>query len=439
MRRALILLALGGVLAGCQSLEKLEHAERATAPTEVRVGLVQEGSLPEEFVTSAQIRATRRATVSAQTEGMVERVAPEMGDRVQEGEALIWLRRSIGEMQLKEQEADVTAARSRVQEQQVGVRLAQQNMENDLARAKEGVTQAEIAVAQAKTELDSAKNDYDRKRGLLEEKAIAETQVEKAKLQWDLAEDGLRTAESKLSSARSDLTLARSGTTKVDLQRAQLRSAEAELERALATTATSRSGLEESVLKAPISGVVTVREVSPGQSVSPAQGALLTIVDNSRLEIQAQVDQQYAPHLRRGMLATVSSQLYAEKRWEVRLREVVPASNPETSTLGVRFEFVGETPGMVDGTTIQLRIGLEEKRGVLVPLQAVVSSKLGQHVLLVKDGKSLPKAIAPIAQDESHVLLVPGTLPAGEQVVVEGLNTLVETPVKILPARQSGK
>lgn len=426
MRRAIILLTLL-TLVGCQRLEK---AERTVEPISVKTERTREGEMPEEFVAIGQIRALHRATVSAQTEGLVDQVGPELGDRVQQGEPLIWLRQTMGEMQIKEQEADVETARARVGEQQVSVRLAQQNMINDVARAKESVTQAEIAVTQAQTELDSAKNDLDRKTGLLEEKAIAETQVEKARLQWELAKDGLRTADSKLNSARSDFTLANNGTTKIDLQRAQLRSAETELSRAQATLATSRSGLEQSVIKAPISGVVTTREVSPGQTVGPGQGALITIVDNSRLEVQAQIDQHYAPLLRRGLKASLLSQLYPAKRWTVSLREVVPSSNPETATLGARFEFQDQAPEMVDGMTVQLRLNLGHKQGVLVPLQALIPSKLGQHILLVVDGKSVPRAINPIATNESHLLLESGSIPVGELVIVDGLDSLVETPVR---------
>src|SRR5690606_31698343 len=117
------------------------------------------GALPSELVFPGEVRASRRATVTAVGSGVVERVGPEAGERVAQGEPVVWLVNRSLEGQLREAQAQVEAARSTVAEQQANVTITEREVANQLAQAVQTVKQAEIAVSQAKTELDSAKND----------------------------------------------------------------------------------------------------------------------------------------------------------------------------------------------------------------------------------------------------------------------------------------
>lgn len=430
--RAIYWLAIILLVAGCNS---------GDSPDDPGVPLVQvqtlrNGSLPTELVVSAEVRALNRASVNPSTSGMVEVVLPQEGDRVSQGQPVIWLKNPSLKAQIREQQASLESARASEQQARANLRITQAEVENEVAQAKSQVQQAEIAVEQAQTEVDSAKNAVERKTPLYQEKVIALTELEQARLSWEIKKDELRTARSKLESAQSSLANAKKGTNKVDLQEAQLSVAIAEVRKSQAALASVQDQVDETVLKAPISGVVVSRNVNPGQSVEPGQAALLTIVNNKDLEVQAPVDQRYALNLRPGLEATMTSLIHPEKKWTITLKETVPSSDAQTNTVIARFRFT-EPPAqaLVDGTPVQLRLLLGETKGVLIPLEAVHgSASIGKFAAVVNNNVIDRRAVNPLMKNEAHVLVSTSDFQEGEQVVLEGGERLTEGQrVKVKP------
>lgn len=406
------------LLAGCNGSSDTPDHDLTT----VEVQALTRGALPTELVVPAQIKALSRASVNASTSGIVEQVGPEEGDQVSQGQAVIWLKNPSTRTQINEQTAELESARASQQQAVVNVRIARANQEAQLAQARADLQQAKIAVEQAETEVASAKNEVERKTPLYEEKVIALTELEQARLTWEINKDQLRTAQSKLEASEANLRLARTGTDQIALKEAQLDGAAAEVRRSEAALDAAQRQLQQSILKAPISGVVVSRGVDPGESIQPGQQALLTIVNNQKLEIEAPIDQRYAMGLTPGLQATMTSLIHRNRDWTVALKDTVPSSNSETSTVLARFRFEGTIPDfLVDGTPVQLRLLLGETTGILIPREAVFqASTSGEVVALVNDGVILRRAVKPLAVNETHVLVSGSDFQAGEEVVVKG-------------------
>jgi len=126
--------------------------------------------------------------------------------------------------------------------------------EAEVRRARQEKNAAVAVIAQRKSELSLAKKDLERSKGLYENDSISLEQLQRD-------ETAVQTAKATLAAAR-----------------AQLSSTEAAIEAAIANTELLKVQIEDSVLKAPITGRVLYRLAEPGEVLS-AGGKVLTVLD----------------------------------------------------------------------------------------------------------------------------------------------------------------
>lgn len=128
--------------------------------------------------------------------------------------------------------------------------------EAEVRRAQQERSVAVAVIAQRKSELSLAQKDMERAKGLYENDSISLEQLQRD-------ETAVETAKATLAAAQ-----------------AQVSNADAAIEAAIANTELIKSQLEDSLLKAPISGRVLYRLAEPGE-VLPAGGKVFTVFDPS--------------------------------------------------------------------------------------------------------------------------------------------------------------
>jgi HlyD family secretion protein len=115
-------------------------------------------------------------------------------------------------------------------------------------------------------------------------------------------------------------------------------------------------------IMAPIDGVVIARFVEPGETVTPGS-SVATIVDMSRLRIEAEVDEFDISGVTLGAKATITVEAYPGRAWQSRIEEIADAVVPRQSR--------PEDPGRpADTRVLKVRLALLEPNPF----------KLGQHV-----------------------------------------------------------
>ena len=120
--------------------------------------------------------------------------------------------------------------------------------------------------------------------------------------------------------------------------------------------------LGKTVLRAPISGVVTQRHVQPGESVKE-QASIVTIADLKKVRIEAEVDEFDAGRVALGAEVVVKAEGYDNQQWRGVVEEI-----PD-SVIARRLK--PEDPGRPSDTRVlMVKVALQEK----TPL------KLGQRV-----------------------------------------------------------
>lgn len=148
----------------------------------------------------------------------------------------------------------------------------------------------------------------------------------------------------------------------MDRARRDLEAASARRETAQADVRRLEALLGKTILRAPISGVITERHVQPGESVKE-QAAIVTIADLKRMRIEAEVDEFDAGRVALGAEVVVKAEGYDNQQWRGIVEEIPDAV--------VARRLKPEDPGRPSDTRVlMVKVALQEK----TPL------KLGQRV-----------------------------------------------------------
>jgi RND family efflux transporter MFP subunit len=139
-----------------------------------------------------------------------------------------------------------------------------------------------------------------------------------------------------------------------DSARYSAAAAQRQLEVARAAVAVTRRSVDDTVVRAPFAGVVTVKNAQPGEIVSPGSAGggftrtgIGTIVDMHSLEVEVDVAESYINRVQAGMPATVHLNAYPD--WEIpaEAAAVIPTGDRSKATVKVRVRFKVEDPRII--------------------------------------------------------------------------------------------
>jgi RND family efflux transporter MFP subunit len=247
----------------------------------------------------------------------------------------------------------------------------------------------------------------------------------------ELAELGSRVAErsAQLESARAALVQAErthasnerlaaqqfiSGNA-LDGSRAALDTARANLAAAQASLDTTKVGLRDASLVAPIAGIVAKRQALPGEKVSPEQ-PVLTIVDIARLELAGMVGTHEVSRIRPGLPVQVRVE-GVEQPVAGRVARIAPAAEPGTRSIGVTIELANPKEQLRAGQYALVRAELaDDTERLTLPVAAVASTSGQEHVWVIENGQLARRAITVGRRDEreGRVEVLQGLTPAAQ-------------------------
>lgn len=245
----------------------------------------------------------------------------------------------------------------------------------------------------------------------------------------ELAELGSRVAERSalLESARAALAQAERthasnerlaaqqfiSSNALDSSRAALDTARANLAAAQASLDTTKVGLRDASLVAPIGGIVAKRQALPGEKVSPEQ-PVLTIVDLARLELAGMVGTHEVSRIRPGLPVQVRVE-GVDQPVAGRVARIAPAAEPGTRSIGVTIELANPKELLRAGQYALVRAELADDTERLTLPAAAVGSTSGQdHVWVIENGQLARRAVTVGRRDEreGRVEVLQGLTPA---------------------------
>jgi RND family efflux transporter MFP subunit len=214
----------------------------------------------------------------------------------------------------------------------------------------------------------------------------------------------------------------------METARAQVRAAQAQLD-------TTRVGVREAALVAPISGIVQKRHVVPGEKLSVEQ-QVLSIVDLGRLELAGSVGTHEVSRLSPGMPVSVRVE-GADADVTGKLARIAPSAEAGTRSIGVTIELANPKESFRAGQYAMGRVVIADPaQRMTLPVSAISSTSGQNHVWVIENGALLRRAITTGRRDEreGRVEVLQG-LAAGNQVLAARFDNLREGAKAVVVAR----
>lgn len=248
------------------------------------------------------------AQITSMVSGQVAQVVVKDTQTVHRGDVLVRIDDRDAKIALAQAEAEL--AKAKRQYKQTAANSSSLNSQV-VVRADE-INSAKAQVAQAQADYDKAALELNRRAQLAasgavskEELTKAQSAVETAKAGLELAKAGLAQASSSRKAAESTLAANEaliqgvSETSTPDVQVAQAHVEQAQLD------------LERTVIRAPVDGVVTRRNIQVGQRVAPGT-SMMMIVPLNDLYVDANFKESQLKKVRPGQAVTLTSDLYGD-------------------------------------------------------------------------------------------------------------------------------
>lgn len=199
----------------------------------------------------------------------------------------------------------------------------------------------------------------------------------------------------------------------------------------------ARQNEDDTIVRAPFTGVVTAKAAQPGEIVSPlSAGAgftrtgIATIVDMDSLEVDVDVSENYINRVHAQQKCTATLNAYADWQIPCHVIAVVPTADRTKASVVVRVGFNVKDERILPEMGARVSFLSEGKpnnvpasAGVTVPTDAVVTSGGECVVFVVHDDRVERRAVKPGTQTPAGQIILSG-LSSGETVALGDLTKL---------------
>ncbi len=222
--------------------------------------------------------------------------------------------------------------------------------------------------------------------------------------------------------------------TALDTSLNNLNAAQSNHKAALAAVDMARKTLDDTVLRAPITGVVSQRLAQPGERVA-IDARVIEIVDLSRLELEATLTSADSTDVRVGQGALLQIE-GTSRPIQAQVVRINPSAQAGSRTV-LAYLAVADSTGLRQGLFAQGTLAVGQTSALAVPLAAVRTDKPAPYVQLVQNSQVAHRTVEPAArgQADNEVMVAVKGLEAGMLVIRGNVGPLREgTSVKFTGA-----
>lgn len=190
-----------------------------------------------------------------------------------------------------------------------------------------------------------------------------------------------------------------------------------------------RAMIEKTIVRAPFTGVLGLRQVSLGAYLSPAS-VIATLQQTDSLRIDFTIPDEYASVLQKGSVVTVVIDGLTPVREKAVILAVEPQINVDTRNITARALLVHSRASIGAFAKVYVE-GAGDKKAIMVPTSALIPQDRSSELVTVKNGKSVYVPVSTGIRTTNLVEITQGLNP-GDTVVVSGiLFTRVDGPVTV--------
>ena len=268
---------------------------------------------------------TTQAKLSFQVAGRVAKVPVEEGQTVSKNQVIAELDRAEFESRHAQAKANLERAQKSKNQLQTTLEISTKTLPTEVARAKANVKSTQDT-------LKDAEKNYQRFEELFSKGVVTEKERDTIKLQYDIAQSRLAESESVLKLAEGNLIKIDAIKQDIEVSTAQINAMQASLKQASIQ-------LDYTQLTSPMDGVVTSRNIEPGETVTPGR-EVITISDLSRVDLKIFVDETEIGKVKPGQKVDVKIDTFPGKTYNGNVSFISPEGEFTPKIIQTKIERV---------------------------------------------------------------------------------------------------
>jgi membrane fusion protein (multidrug efflux system) len=208
-----------------------------------------------------------------------------------------------------------------------------------------------------------------------------------------------------------------------DIARADYQSAKAQSQLILAQ-------IEKTTVRAPFSGKIGLRSISPGTYVTPAL-LVAKLVNSGQLKITFSIPEKYASQVNKN--GTITFKVTgSDQTYKAKIYAIEPEVEIATRTLKVRALTDNKNGKLLPGTFADVQLPLDIiKDAVVIPTEAIIPVQDGKKVFIANKGIAKEVMVETATRTDASILVLSG-LKAGDTVLTSGVMSLKdEAPIVV--------
>lgn len=415
---------LAPLITGCNARSK-----EAPAPIlrPVRVMTPTEGTITPTVEVSGSIVPRSEVEILSKVSGRALTIYCEEGALVHAGDVLIQLEKDEISAQLDQAQASLLTAQARLSQAKTGHSFGETQVSSSILQALEGKRQAENAVNQAKADFNNNERQIERMKKLFEKGAIASQQMESAQLAYDISKNRYDSAMAQQKQADEAYSLAQASKAQNTIRQDDVKLAEAGLEQAKAALTLTRIHFENASIRTPITGVVTLREVEPGDIISSSEGGkgkvLMIITDNRLVRLEGEVPEEEVRDVASGQRATVTADAIPGKSFSGKVETLIASADLKSRSFRVKIRVGNPSAVLKSGMFARATLYKKPLKGIILPRHLVLTSD-GETAVMILEGDTARRRRIQVGWGDEEKILITSGLSTTDQVISAGQESL---------------
>ncbi|MEE8587120.1 MAG: efflux RND transporter periplasmic adaptor subunit [Acidobacteriota bacterium] len=408
-KKVIISLAIVGVLALLVAVSVSVKGRQDAV--EVQTG---QAELTEELVAkvtaTGEIKPKEFVELQSEITGIITNLYVEEGDAVQKGALLLRIDPRQLELRTMAERASHDITVFEAKNQQAQIKVQQKVVERDKAAVRK--SEAELSRAQQNHQI--GKRSFDRKQQMFEDNLISRDTYDASKNDLIGAETALINAELSLAQSKAQQAVAE---TQLEQEKIRYQNTLKRIEQSKANLDRTEDEFAKTVIRSPLSGVITQMNVEVGERAVPGtlnnpSATLMVIADLSVIEAEVEVDETDIVSVDIGQAAEVNVDALPDRPLKGLVTEIgasairTAGSSQEAKDFKVVIQLQNPPKSLRPGLSCTADITTAERGGVLtIPIQALTIREYeldDEGELIRKEKKSRRRPRGGVQADSSQ-------------------------------------
>jgi RND family efflux transporter MFP subunit len=418
------------LVSSCSRSNATTNANANNQPTTVDVTAAQAviRSIPTYFEATGNLVSDASTDVAPAVSGKIAAVNFDIGSYLNQGDVMLRLDDRDARIRLEQTQSQLQQSQSAVMQAEAQVEQARANVRQALAQlglaenAKFDINDV-AEVKNAKATLDLAELEFTRAGRLIESGDLSRSLYDQRRTQRDQAQSAYQTS---LNSANQRFAAIRTAQAQVSTAEAGVRAAQSAVGAAQAQVDAAQKAVNDTYVKAPISGFVSERVADVGEYISPSapNAKIATMVRTSVLRLRIDIPEQSIGKVATGQNISLQVSAFPDRNFAGTVVRMSPSVNATARTLTVEAEVPNPEGLLKPGQFATVRITQSKPEpAVMIPVAAVRTEGDVSRVFVIKDGAA-HEQIVQLGLLENDMIQVKQGVVEGDTVATSNLNAL---------------